>query len=340
MPTSERLVVPERLNLVLVNPLGAALDHYATSLERTLTDSGAAVSLVTLMEPSTHRQTRWQWMYQYVRSLWNVRRSYPQSESNTIMIQIWPVVGYWDFLLLRLLLGHMRALLVLHDPHPLVRAVGYGRAARWVASRPLVHAAAIVHSETAAQAVRSDTTIRHVDALNHPMLPPERPVSPDSQEVTIRVLGQYKADRDTEGMEQLATEGSANWRYEAIGRGWPPVSGWSVIDRFIDEDEFETYLRDSTVLVIPYVRFFQSGVAIRSLEVGTPVVGPRIPSLIDLLGEDSGWLALEKAWLPAVQAAIQSDPAEIYRVASAAYDKALQQWQAWLVENSSRKTSF
>ena len=40
-------------------------------------------------------------------------------------------------------------------------------------------------------------------------------------------------------------------------------------------------------MLIPYSHFYQSGVAVRALELGVPVIGPRHPFLIDLLGPDS-----------------------------------------------------
>jgi hypothetical protein len=319
-----------RLNVVLVNPLGAALDHYTTSLEHILLECGALVSPITLMEPSSPGQGRMRWVYEYMRSLWKVRRSDSTSSVCSIVIQVWPVVGYWDFVLLRLFLGRIQSLVILHDPHPLVRAVGYGHIARWIASRSIIKASAVVHSDAAAHAVRDGTTIRRVDVLDHPMLTPEHADRFEHNEVCVRVLGQYKADRDIKGMEKLSAQGPTDWNYEAIGRGWPAIKGWNVVNRFITEQEFDHYLRVSTVIVIPYLRFFQSGVAIRSLEVGTPVVGPCISSLTNLLGEESSWLITGDTWLPAVEAAINSDPEYVYGVSLNAYHRALQQWRVWI----------
>lgn len=317
-----------RLHIALINPLGAALDHYTASLEHVLEECGAVVSVLTLMEPSSEGQTRARWIFGYIRSLWAVKQSQSRAAAN-VTVQVWPVMGYWDFVLLRLFLGRMRSLVILHDPHPLVRAVGYGRLARWAASRSLIKATIVVHSYVASQAVRDGTDIRHIEILDHPMLAPERPVRRQDNGISVRVLGQYKPDRDLRGMERLAAQSPTGWEYEVIGRGWPAIEGWTVVDRFVTEDEFDQYLRASTVIVIPYLRFFQSGVAIRSLEVGTPVVGPDKSSLVDLLGEESSWLIRDDAWLPAVKAAAHTDSGDIYRIASNAYEGTLEKWRAW-----------
>jgi hypothetical protein len=321
--------VDRHLNVVLINPLGAALKHYTASLERLLVDCGAIVTSVELMEPSTSGQSRPRWISEYVKTLRHEIRKKPDNDSRVIVIQTWPMLGYWDYVISKLILGNTLASMVLHDPHPLVRAVGYGRIARWIASQPPLTAAAIVHSNAASDVVRKNTSLRNIVELPLPMFPPQKPTKRENKAIVIRALGQYKADRDLRAMEQMAAQGSSEWSFEAIGRGWPPIAGWKVIDRFIEESEFEAYLQASSVIVIPYARFFQSDVAIRSLENGTPVVGPRASSLADLLGSESNWLVDGEAWTQAVEAAVQADPQEIYRVASSAYNNVLEQWRAW-----------
>jgi hypothetical protein len=315
---------------VLVNPLGAALKHYTASLEGLLVDCGAAVTTVALMEPSAPGQSRRRWIGEYVKTLWKEARKKSHGDPQVIVIQTWPILGYWDYVISKLILGHASAWIILHDPRPLVRAMGYGRLARWTASRSLIGAAAIVHSIAAADVVHKNTDLKDIVNLPHPMFPPERSDKDEGESVIIRALGQYKADRDLRRMEQLAAQSPPGWCYEAIGRGWPPIAGWKVIDRFVEEDEFDALIRGSSAIVIPYVRFFQSGVAIRSLEMGTPVVGPRLSSLADLVGSESNWLVDGESWTQAVEAAIRADPREIYQVATRAYNNVLGQWRTWL----------
>lgn len=323
-------VVDRQPEVILVNPLGAALKHYTASLERMLVDCGATVTSVALMEPSASGQSRRRWIGEYFKTLWKETMRQSHGASHAIVIQTWPLLGYLDYLVAKPILRRTRALIIIHDPTPLVHARGYGRFARWAASRRLIAATAVVHSDAAAEVVSGTTSLRDVIELPHPMLPPEKRGNRGGKQIVVRVLGQYKADRDLESMRQLATQGPSEWRYEVIGRGWPPVAGWTVVDRFVNEDDFDSYLRSSNVIVIPYSRFFQSGVAIRSLEVGTPVVGMRASSLADLVGSESAWLVDGEPWLGAVEAAIRADSQEIYEAASSAYRDALRQWRTWL----------
>lgn len=319
-----------RPEIVLLNPLGAALKHYTASLERLLVDCGATVRTVTLMEPSAPGQGRRRWVGEYVKTLRGENRRRSHNNPPVVVVQTWPMLGYWDYVMSKLILWRTPVFIVMHDPHPLVHARGYGRLARWMASRSLIAASAVVHSKAASDVVHETTSIRNVVDLPHPMFPPEKSDGRSDGRIVIRVLGQYKADRNLECMEQLAIQGSPQWSYEVVGRGWPPIAGWKITSGFVSEGEFDAYLRNSSVIVIPYLRFFQSGVAIRGLEVGTPIVGLRSSSLADLLGRESRWLVDEDSWIKGVKAAIHSDSQTTYSTALNAYNNVFEQWQAWL----------
>jgi hypothetical protein len=311
--------------ILILNPVGSGLAHYTRSLEWVIEAVGAGVSVLAIDEPSASGRSRFRWLYEYCRLLLRARRSGKGAE----MIITWPVVGYWDFLIARVLLGKDSARIVLHDPQPLVRAKGYGLIARRTASLAAVQAKPLVHSDLAANVVRTQTFDVHIESLPHPMLQPRAPTRRAAQPV-IRVLGQYKADRDVDSLRRLAVDGNSDWRYEIVGRGWSDIPGWHVSDRFVTENEFDTLISESSVILIPYVRFFQSGVAIRSLEMGTPVVGPRASSLSNLLGDESGWLVEGGSWFPTVKAAVQADTLEVEMVAKAVYLDVLDRWRAWL----------
>ena len=60
------------------------------------------------------------WIVDYVRTIRALDRG-------RMVVSLWPVLGYWDRLLLSTLAG--RSALVMHDPEPLVAATGYGAAA-------------------------------------------------------------------------------------------------------------------------------------------------------------------------------------------------------------------
>ena len=55
---------------------------------------------------------------------------------------------------------------------------------------------------------------------------------------------------------------------------------------FLTEEALDAALADAAVVLIPYSHFFQSGIAVRAVELGVPVAGPRHPFLADLLGGD------------------------------------------------------
>jgi hypothetical protein len=150
----------------------------------------------------------------------------------------------------------------------------------------------MTHSERAqlevSEAVPAATTI----VVPHPIRAARRTVPTDKEDRSIvTVLGQYKADRDIPLLEWLATVLPPQARLQIVGRGWPTVNGWQVDARFIPEEEFDATIQQSSVVLIPYRRFYQSGVAIRALEQDVPVVGPRASVLSEIFGAESSLLA-------------------------------------------------
>ena len=317
---------PDIHHLALLNPLGASLAHYTISLEHLLSRSGTSVSVFSTLEPSASGKGQIWWLIEYVRLLLSTRR-----RADDLVIITWPVLGYWDFVIARMLLSSKSLVkIVMHDPRPLVRATGYTRLARWCASRSSNGPSAIVHSKAAGEILQEDTSLPSVRVLPHPMLPPLPSTGP-LDEVVVRVLGMYKIDRDIESLRLIASCGPSDWRYEIVGRGWPTVPGWHVDDRFVDEDEFDDLIRTSSVILIPYKRFFQSGVAVRSLELGTPVVGPKESSLSSLLEEKGAWLVTDDGWLDSIRAAAKAPRQDVHQVALSSYGLALASWSKWLV---------
>ena len=125
---------------------------------------------------------------------------------------------------------------------------------------------------------------------------------------------------------------------EVVGRGWPDLPGWNVDSRFVSELELDELVKSSDAIVIPYVRFFQSGIAIRALESNTPVVGRAATSLADLYGQESRLLLREdpqtglvddRAWADAVRYAVTDGRDETIRAALAYQSVAVSEWTAW-----------
>jgi GT2 family glycosyltransferase len=313
---------------VIVNPLAAGLHHYTGDLALALAATGSRVILLETTEPSSRTDgSQLQWLRHYAGLLLRARRLRPSR-----IVITWPVLGYLDFVIARALLGRPGAWIILHDPRPLVYARGYGRLARRVAGLRPTAARAIVHSDAARVAVEEDSAPAGLVLLPLPIKTPMEPATedPGPSGVVVRVLGQYKPDRDLDALAQLAAAAPDDWTLEIIGRGWPDVPGWDVTSRFISEEEFDRLVDTASVVLIPYRRFFQSGVAVRALERSTPIVGPRDSSLTELLGADSTWLVDGDDWLPAVAAAVSGGRRAAHDMAAAEHDRVISAWSAWV----------
>ena len=126
-----------------------------------------------------------------------------------------------------------------------------------------------------------------VHLLPHPAKAPVLAGSEEATRRTVLVLGQHKPARDLDVMAAIAPSlRVAGWELTVAGRGWPPMPGWRVIDRFVEDSEFRALLDTQRVLLLPYRYYFQSGVALRALEAGVPVVGRQTGFLTSVLGDD------------------------------------------------------
>lgn len=174
---------------------------------------------------------------------------------------------------------------VAHDPIPIRRQAFSGRLSKKIAKRfGRVHW--VSHTDDAAAATESELGIRPVVAL-HPTLskPQVQPELPRTRKV-VTVLGQFKPSRDLDVLGDLAsTLDRQQYRLQIVGRGWPNVAGWEVTDRFVSETELDGLLAQSDVVVIPYRKYWQSGIAVRAVEQGAQVVGRKTEFLTRLVGE-------------------------------------------------------
>jgi len=326
--------------VVIVNPLGGALAHYSHALQQHLGAAGIPACVRALDEPSVSGQHRLTWLLEYVKLLgsegWYRRgRSVPPR-----ILLTWPVLGFWDLFLVKVLCGNS-SWVVYHDPNPLVRSVGSGRAASALMGRMKGRPATLVHSQAAAEAMRVRGFTKGLTVVPHPVLPhsSERPLVEavhrgPGRRPRVRVLGQYKRDRDLDLLVALASRLGSSYDFEIIGRGWPQVEGWRVDSRFVPEEELDQLVADSTVIVIPYKRFFQSGIAIRALEQAVPVVGRSETSLRDLFGPESPLLVSGNsgsasdvdAWSKAIEFAVEHGRTEASKAAGAFHRQADHEW--------------
>jgi hypothetical protein len=315
----------------LANPVGAGLAHYTDSLEHVLRTCGIEISRIDVLEPSSAEYGRGRWLYSYFSG---ARRLVEQVRPD-LLIAAWPAVGYWDLAVLTAIGRNRPMYLVVHDPDPLVYARGYGTVAKAVARRAR-SGAVVAHSPDAVRAISVGARMPRVLEALHPMLRPQTAPPLPGERPTVRVLGQFKVDRDVAGLERLASSAPPDWQLEIVGRGWPAIHGWRITSEFVVEDRFDELVRTSDVVLIPYSRFFQSGVAIRALEWGVPVVGPYASSLRTALGADCPWLVRDGDWLPAVAAAVGADRDEASIRARDLYDRVLGDWASLLGTMSER----
>jgi hypothetical protein len=312
-------------DVVVVNPLGGALHHYSNKLLQTLAAAGVDATAITVFEPSVSGGSRKKWLLDYLAALARARRL--RRRGGRVLVT-WPVLGHWDRVLIRFLSGRQRGMVVMHDPRPLVAAVGYSpisvRLSRVLAPRTSL----MVHSELA----EDDLSSQHLRStlLPHPIVASQN-VRMKTEVAVVRVLGQWKPDRDIALLSDLVAH-LPNIALEIVGRGWPAVAGWKVRNEFVTEEELDELVISSTVVLIPYQRYYQSGIAARALELAVPVVG-RKKELASMTGDDYPFLVdapfQTESWLSAIGAAMLSDERHLEDVRSDVASRALHAWSEW-----------
>ena len=317
--------------VAIVNPLAGALAHYERETIDVLGTNGAAYEVFRTPEPSTGKVSRQQWLVNYLSLLAAAARVTRRRGPTARVLVLWPVLGYIDVAILSVL--NVRVSLVMHDPRPLVRSVGYSSWTRRMAHIFGSRIEIITHSSLAADVVASDAGSLHQRTIAHPILEPKPSKTGQPELPIVQVFGQFKPDRDISALAEIARmlDGVAQLRVD--GRGWPAIPGWVVTSRFVPEEEIDALISASAVIVIPYRRFFQSGVAIRALELNVPFVGPRDSSLADLVGRESALLtdhALEGAWANAVSSALRLSPESGLGQGQSWRQRALREWNGWL----------
>jgi GT2 family glycosyltransferase len=329
----ERAKVAQAVHII--NPLGAALAHYTNALEVLLRDVGASVIVSSITEPSVSGKGRLNYLARYFKLI-----AASGNKKNEKTLVVWPVLGFVD-LVLAPLLGHKNVSVIYHDPKPLVRSVGTGRATAKIVGLSPLRANVIVHSTSAANEMNAAGLGVGQTVLEHPMVPPTNLSARrfvNSAQPVVRVLGQFKQDRDLDVLRDLATQLGRDYVLEVVGRGWPPITGWTVDSRFVSESELDELIQSSDAIVIPYKRFYQSGIAIRALELGTPIVGRADTSLSGIYGKSSKLLVrgLESeggdthAWRAAVEYAVTEGATEAAAAAEEKFAAVYREWQCWI----------
>ena len=248
--------------------------------------------------------------------LWNVRSHVHAGSPNVVA---WPLTGWWEVPLWR----HRthKTYIAMHDPEPLVAQNGLtaksaSRSAK-LAGNKWPHLVTL--SPEAYEVTTRFFDPDRVHLLPHPMRSPELGFATPPGK-SVLVLGQYKPARDLDVMASIASSlSAAGWSPIVAGRGWPKVPGWNVFNRFVSESEFHELLAAASAVLLPYKYYFQSGVALRALEAGVPVVGRSTGFLTTILGANFPGAVRDwndpTSWLDAVEAAAAS---RTYQMSSAA----------------------
>ena len=308
------------MSVAIVNPLPSALRHYAGELQAILSAAGYAT--YESRTPTIERSGRTSPGLRAARSLASRRRLRAVRDD---AIVLWPAFGLLDPI--TFLGRRAHTWLVVHDPTPLRRQFGMGSFAAKLGRLALTRRlTVVVHSEPARQ-VMAD---RHwpVVMAPHPILPPTDTSTPRGTQV--RVLGQWKPARDMSPLQALASDPALDGQREIVGRGWPDVSGWKVDARFLSENDLDRQISEASAVVLPYERYFQSGIAVRCLEQRTPVVGRPHPFLSDLFGDDWPGTVAGDDWSSGVMRASQQDPQALAQRHSAYWERCVDAWRGLL----------
>lgn len=264
---------------LLLNPLPQALHHYERALRGHLNNSSEPLRVS--IESSSSRTLR--------RQLGRVgalaRLARVTLEQRPVIV-LWPSLGLIDLALCRMSRGPRSV--IVHDPVPLRRQVGYGRLGRalgrWGSRGPRV--SVIAHTKLAVRALH-DLGIECEVVLPHPVMKNDREsVIATAPRPTVLVAGQCKGARDMELLDALPELLPDEWELRVCGRGWPDLTGWTVDSRFLSEAELDEELGRAHAVLLPYQYYFQSGIATRAYELGTPIVARRHEFVEQLYGSE------------------------------------------------------
>lgn len=292
------------IQLRVVNPLPHALAHYQRELIASLEPAGVDLSIERV--ESIESLSRWKKLRALTVTF--VRRLVGRIPPEGVRLVIWPALGFWDPLIW--LAGRGRTFTIYHDPDPLRRQFGYSRLAIWFLRHSRAGGRILCHSEVAAREL-SEKIGRAPFVVPHPMLAPTAPRQPNNAGTVIRVLGQYKDTRSVDSLDRIRAWAAGRPSpviLEVVGRGWPEVAGWQVRAEFVSESEFTTLIDTSDVVVLPYSRFYQSGVAVRCFESGVPLVSPRHEQVTELYGADWPGTVENGDWGGAIGRALLANP--------------------------------
>ena len=291
-----------------VNPIPRALAHYESELEQTVARIGITIArrafprIEDISGPARRIATLAQLF------------AAPRSLNDGTTLVIWPALGLLEPSLWRS--SQTKAAVFVHDPEPLRHQIGFGRLARWIARGPLGSRATLVsHSSDATRELERRFPRNRILEVAHPIL--SRQTSRAKQPGRVVVAGQYKPVRDLDLLAELGPLlRSSGYSPLIVGSGWPPVPGWEVDSRYVPEAELDNYLGSADVVLLPYRRYFQSGISLRALEQGTLTVGSRTAFAERMFGATSPLIVEQKAdaatWMKAIEQVSTVDSSVVF----------------------------
>jgi hypothetical protein len=325
----------DRQQILVVNPLQHTLAHYQTELLAILNQGDRFTIRVVETESGDGISGPFERVSVALRTVW-ARVSLAHSGRGRTVVVLWPIFGYFEPLTWIVLARRDTVQIVMHDPTPLRRSYGYSLLARTLFRAATRHPniKIIYHTMHGQLAGIRESGVQGT-VLPHPIIPKStRSVVCDRRALNrpvVRVLGQYKETRSLKALALIADRAGGAFQLEIHGRGWPRVNGWTVDDRFVPESEFDALISSSDCVVIPYDSFFQSGVAVRCLEAGVPVVAPLHEHVRQLYGEDwAGTVRHESDWYPALTRALVVNADAIGQQHRCVAEVIAEAWRAYL----------
>jgi hypothetical protein len=104
-----------------------------------------------------------------------------------------------------------------------------------------------------------------------------------------------------------------------------------VINQFLSESDFVKLIESAAVVLLPYRRYFQSGVALRALEAGVPAVGRATGFLTSVLGPNFAGAVEDwdepDSWLEAINSATSARSVQI-QAATMYSHRGIAEWHA------------
>ena len=316
------------IDLLFCDPIPVVQHHYERELQDVFASAGGSATLAPWSRPVEGMSGALGRARMLANAVHNIRHQ--RAERRPVM-QSWPSLGLLEARLWSSPNGPRYVML--HDPSPLRKQYGHSeRSQRWAAAAPEAHRPTILVSNPHAFRIARRALPRHrIEHVLHPILASGRRVKKTARP-SILVAGQFKPVRNLDLLAALGPRlRSRGWDTTIVGRGWPDVPGWTVQNRFVEEHELDDLLGSAWVHLLTYRQYFQSGVTVRALEMGTPTVGEDTDFLKDLFGADhSGLVAAggdAAAYERAIDAAIEGEGPSLESLQADYFVRSRESWR-------------